>query len=189
MDVKNLCLGVLSEGDATGYDIKKYFECTFSHFFVAGFGSIYPALADLTKDGLVTCREEAQDNRPDKKVYSITASGRAAFVRSLEQTPPRHKIRSEFMVLLHFAHLLSRDRVAAILDERVSNITRDLQMLDGILAEECGGECQLDPGQRFGIGMVHEALRASRDFIVAKREEFLAELDGVKDEDDTRERA
>lgn len=189
MDVKTLCLGVLSEGDASGYDIKKYFECTFSHFFVAGFGSIYPALADLTKDGLVTCREEAQDNRPDRKVYSITPAGRSDFVRSLEQTPPRHKIRSEFMVLLHFAHLLPRERVAAILDERVGNITRDLQMLDGVLAEEDRGDCELAPGQRFGVGMVHEALRASRDFIVAKREEFLAELDESRDEYNNCERA
>ncbi|MDX1443526.1 MAG: PadR family transcriptional regulator [Gammaproteobacteria bacterium] len=177
MDVKTLCLGVLSEGEATGYDIKKYFECTFSHFFVAGFGSIYPALADLTKQGLVTCREEAQDNRPDRKVYSLTEKGRAAFVESLEQTPPRHKIRSEFMVLLHFAHLLPRERVAAIIDQRLGDLTRDLQLIERFFQETKNGECHCEPGQEFGVGMVYEALKASRDFIVARRDAFLDHLD------------
>ena len=60
MDVKTLCLGVLTEGDKTGYEIKRCFEEAFSHFFGAGFGSIYPALADLSRRGLVKklpCRE------------------------------------------------------------------------------------------------------------------------------------
>ncbi len=75
MDVKTLCLGVLTEGDQTGYEIKRRFEEAFSHFFGASFGSIYPALAELSRQGLVTCRSVEQDKRPDKKVYSLTAAG------------------------------------------------------------------------------------------------------------------
>ena len=78
MDVKTLCLGVLTEGDKTGYEIKQRFEEAFSHFFGAGFGSIYPALAELSRQGLVTCQSVEQDKRPDKKVYSLTAAGQSA---------------------------------------------------------------------------------------------------------------
>ena len=54
MDVRTFCLGVLSLGDATGYEIKKQAEDgPFSHFYKAGFGSIYPALARLAADGAV----------------------------------------------------------------------------------------------------------------------------------------
>ncbi|HEY3858944.1 MAG TPA: PadR family transcriptional regulator, partial [Gammaproteobacteria bacterium] len=56
MDVKDLCLGALTYGDATGYDLKKFFESTFSHCFLAGYGSIYPALAELTEEQLVVAR-------------------------------------------------------------------------------------------------------------------------------------
>ena len=45
MDVKTVCLGMLTDGPASGYDLKKQFESTFSHFFAAGYGSIYPALS------------------------------------------------------------------------------------------------------------------------------------------------
>ena len=45
MDTRSICLGVLSMGEATGYEIKKLFEDgPFSHFYDAGYGSIYPAL-------------------------------------------------------------------------------------------------------------------------------------------------
>ena len=54
MDVKTLCLGLLTVNEACGYDLKKTFETSFKHFFPAGYGSIYPALADLAESGLVS---------------------------------------------------------------------------------------------------------------------------------------
>ena len=60
MDVKILCLGVLSRGEASGYEIKKAFEeGPFSHFHQASFGSIYPALNALSAEGLVACRAQS----------------------------------------------------------------------------------------------------------------------------------
>ena len=41
MDVKTVCLGMLTDGEASGYDLKKEFESSFSHFFAAGYGSSY----------------------------------------------------------------------------------------------------------------------------------------------------
>lgn len=176
MDVKTLCLGVLTEGDATGYDIKKYFECTFNHFFVAGFGSIYPALADLTKEGLVTCRAENEANRPERKVYSITDGGRETFLRSLQNTPPRHKVRSEFLVLMHFAHLMPEERLRAIIDERLGELTRDLSMLEQFFARYARGECDCEAGQVFGARMAHAAMKASRDYIDSNRDALLEQI-------------
>ncbi len=80
MDIRTLCLGILTWGDASGYEIKKIFEDRLSYFYEASYGSIYPALTKLTDDGLVSCRAEAQDKRPDKKVYAITPTGRMAFM-------------------------------------------------------------------------------------------------------------
>ena len=54
MDVKTVCLGMLTDGDATGYDLKKHFDSSFGHFYSAGYGSIYPALASLADHGLVS---------------------------------------------------------------------------------------------------------------------------------------
>src|SRR6202012_6279642 len=115
MDVRTICLGILSRGDATGYEIKKLFDDDgYQHFVEASFGSIYPALNRLTAEGLVSVREEAQDKRPDRKVYSITPEGRSAFFASLMKPLPEDKHRSSFAFAMLFAHLLPQSRVAEL---------------------------------------------------------------------------
>ena len=59
---------MLTDGPASGYDMKKCFESSFGHFFPAGYGSIYPALATLARNGLVEFEEVPQEGKPDRKV-------------------------------------------------------------------------------------------------------------------------
>lgn len=178
MDIKTLCLGILTEGEASGYDIKKYFEEVFKYFYVGGFGSIYPALTALARDGLVTCREETQQNRPDRKMYALNPAGRDAFLKSLAATPPRHRIRSEFYVLLHFAHLLPPERLSAILDERLVDVNRVLEELRRVLEASSQGECPFEPAQRFEVELALATLTAHRDFIATNRSALLESING-----------
>ena len=175
MDVKTICLGVLTLEAKTGYEIKKHFEHAFSHFFVAGFGSIYPALRELTRDGLVTCTDITQRKRPDKKVYSITARGRERLMDALLNTPPRHKVRSEFVVLLYFAHLLPSRRLAEILDQRARNIE---EMLDSIDAFE--QQAHPSPSREMVAGLGRAALSAQLEYIREHRDWLLAEIENFQ---------
>jgi len=172
MDIKSICLGVLTLGDKTGYEIKKHFERAFKHFFVAGFGSIYPALSELTGAGLVTCTDVAQEKRPDKKVYSITPEGRERLMDALLTTPPRHKVRSEFVVLLYFAHLLPPDRLAELLDERVRDIEESLRAID-----EFEQRSHPSPSREMVTGLGRAALAAQLDFIRERRDWLLGEIE------------
>jgi DNA-binding PadR family transcriptional regulator len=178
MDVKTLCLGVLSTGDATGYEIKKFFEDSFSHFYVAGFGSIYPALAELTREGLVTCSELEQEKRPAKKVYHLTEAGLEAFRRALSETYPTHRVRSDFMVLLFFAHLLPAQQVGTVLQQRVRDIDAGLAHIDRCMAQ---AEYADSSGAGFAAGFARAVLQAGKDYIAQHREPFLHGL--LKEED------
>ena len=122
MDVKTVCLGMLTDGPASGYDLKKQFESSFGHFFAAGYGSIYPALSSLADSDFVTCEHIPQDGKPDRKVYAITASGRTCLLESLDDPAPGHKIRSDFLATLCFAHLMTSDQVETVLNNLVSEI-------------------------------------------------------------------
>jgi len=115
MDVKTLCLGALTMGDATGYEIRKLFdEGPFGQFYDAGYGSIYPALNTLLKEGLVSVTQMAQEKRPDKKVYRLTDNGMAVFKRALAEPPTKDRFRSEHIVRLFFADYMSRDDLEAV---------------------------------------------------------------------------
>ena len=170
MDVKTLCLGVLTERDLTGYEIKQHFEEAFSHFFVAGYGSIYPALADLTRRGLVECTSVPQEKRPDKKVYSLTVEGREALVDELMATPPRHKIRSEFLVLMVFAHLLPPAKVAEIADAMVAQWDGLLGSIEACMADP---DADMAPGMRFAAGYGQAVMQAARRYVVENKARFI----------------
>src|ERR1700754_1585759 len=117
MDVRTICLGILTRGDATGYEIKNLFQDDgYQHFVEASFGSIYPALNRLTEEGLVSVREEAQEKRPDRKVYSITPSGRSTFIASLLKPLPEDRHRSPFVFAMLFSDLLPPSRTAAMIE-------------------------------------------------------------------------
>jgi len=168
MDVKTVCLGMLSDGEASGYDLKKQFESTFGHFFAAGYGSIYPALSSLHADGLVDCREVAQDGKPDRKVYRITDSGLAHLREALGETNLSHRVRSEFLAAMCFAHLMSAEQIGAILDKRVAELTRYLDMFDEF--DACSGEWT--DGMRFVCGFGRAITEASKRYIEANRDTF-----------------
>ena len=167
MDVKDLCLGALTYGDATGYDIKKFFESTFSHCFLAGYGSIYPALAELTAEKLVTARTVPGQGGPSRKVYHLTAAGRKAFLAKLGKTNPQHKVKSEFLVLMYFAHLLPPAQLDAILDQRLEEIARQLGLIQAL--ERGAGANTGSSGARFVSGFGKAVMTAAEEYIRTHR--------------------
>lgn len=131
MDVRTACLGILTRGDVTGYEIKKLFEDGPYQFFVeASFGSIYPALSRLTKEGLVSVRAEAQAKRPDRKVYSITAEGRRAFLTALTGPMPEDRFRSPFLFAMTFAELMPPERRERLFDDHIATAAAKLAELE-----------------------------------------------------------
>jgi DNA-binding PadR family transcriptional regulator len=170
MNVKTLCLGTLCLMDGTGYDIKKLFEQAFSHFNSASFGSIYPSLNRLEQEGLISLRMEPGVRHPDRKVYSITDAGRQAFMNELVSTDPTEQLRSEFLVLMFFAHLLPTERLAQLLDQVSDRYREVLVYLESI--QDCTTNTA---GIRFTIDLGIATLRAKLDCIQANRAKLLAE--------------
>ncbi|EFO29590.1 transcriptional regulator, PadR family protein [Roseibium sp. TrichSKD4] len=136
MSVRTLCLAILTFGDATGYEIRKEStEGRFSYFDDASFGSIYPALARLEADGMVTVREEQQQGKPARKVYSITEAGRDEFLASLCEPQAADTFKSPFLLIALYAKDLGPDVIRRALDRRKEQVLAELKML-----EDCGDE-------------------------------------------------
>lgn len=130
MSVRRLCLAMLSAGDATGYEIRK--ESTsgcFSYFEDASYGSIYPALAKLEADGLVTMREERLPGKPARKVYSITQAGRAALLDMLQEELPPDIFRSPFLLVAMCANQAGGASIRRALDQQIEQTRSKLNQL------------------------------------------------------------
>jgi PadR family transcriptional regulator AphA len=171
MDVKTVCLGMLTDGPATGYDLKKEFESSFGHFFAAGYGSIYPALSWLADNKLVSCEEIPQEGKPDRKVYRITDEGHQFLRTALKNTRPCHKVRSEFLATMCFAHLMDKDDVQAVLDHRLTEIDRYKELFRSI---EQDGMCEWPEGAKFVLGFGKAIAAAMETYINENRHPLAA---------------
>lgn len=174
MDVKTVCLGMLTDGAASGYDLKKQFESTFGHFFSAGYGSIYPALSSLAEDGMVDCEEIPQEGKPDRKLYRITDAGREHLLTALDKPDPSHKVRSEFLATMCFAHLMTGKQIRAVLEHRLDEIRQYLEMFESFEADDAHKSC---PGMRFVCGCGKAVMKAMQDHIEAHGHELNDDTD------------
>jgi PadR family transcriptional regulator, regulatory protein AphA len=171
MNVRTLCLGVLSFGEASGYEIKKEIEeGLFNHFIDASFGSIYPALTQLNAEGLVTLRAEEQTSRPDKKVYAITATGQQYLAKSIVVIPARDKYKSEFLFEMLFQELLPKDFMRLAIEKQLTDLKEDLKRI-----EECRGDGPPSVGGEFVAGYGEAVLGAGVKYL----EQKLSQLDDV----------
>ena len=81
-------LGLLSYQESTGYDLAKKFEDSLNNFWHAQRSQIYRELDRLETSGSVRSRQVVQDGRPNRRVYTITDSGRRELAEWLAQARP-----------------------------------------------------------------------------------------------------
>ena len=68
MNVKTLCLSILHNREATGYQIRNLsIKGKYGYFSEAGYKAIYQALLDLEKAGHASSHSEKSDGKPRKK--------------------------------------------------------------------------------------------------------------------------
>ncbi len=76
MALEHAILVSLNERSGTGYQLTRRFDRSIGYFWRATHQQIYRTLARMTDQGLVTFTDQPQDGKPDKKVYSVTDTGR-----------------------------------------------------------------------------------------------------------------
>lgn len=76
-------LGLISNGDKTGYEIMTVFRDSLSHFWMAQTSQIYRELQVMEKAGWISRTHVPQTGKPDKNVFSITPTGHDELVRWL----------------------------------------------------------------------------------------------------------
>lgn len=162
MNVRTLCLSVLYDGEATGYDIRQLCaDGEFSYFVEASYGSIYPALAKLEDEKLVASRTEQQSGKPARKVYIITDAGRRAFAEELSGPLGEDVFRSPFLLFARFAHILPRELVEQRVTEFLERTVEGRRKMDEVNEQATCGPADkwvLDYG-RAVLGVAEHHLR------------------------------
>ena len=103
-------LGFLHAGPMTGWDLMATAELVIGDFWSLTRSQVYRELAAMDRAGLVTAGETGpRDRRP----YSLTEAGRAAFREWLEREPGPEQIRYPLLLTIAFGRHLAPERLAA----------------------------------------------------------------------------
>ena len=136
MEKKLLILGLLISHGMHGYQLNEMLEHNPGTPISLKKSNAYKLLADMEKEGWVTHTQEQEGNRPQKRVYSVTEDGEAAFYRLLRENLSSHP-SPEFpgVVGLDFLYLLSAEEASALLKTRLEVVEEKFQQLDDIDVE------------------------------------------------------
>lgn len=186
MDLKTVLLGFLTRGSLTGYELRRLMQRSVGYFFGASYGSIYPALRDLEGAGLVRSTLVVQEDRPNKKVYEITAEGRDRFRARLgEGSPADDSYRSELLMHLFFGEDHDPERLVEMVGEYADRCRAKLESLRGVEDEFGEG---MSPYQRMCLRSGLSQFRCRIEW-AAEVEEQLRALVGRRTGDEARDEA
>ena len=144
-------LGLLGWAPRTGYEIKQLTDRSTRFFWGASYGQIYPELRRLEGEGLLESREEPRGRVP-RRVYSLTAAGRAALDEWLADSRDQYELRDEGLLKLFFGDLMSKEQLLELVARRRAWYTETVALFRG-LRDEFALEPEDPSGEvlRYGI--------------------------------------
>lgn len=107
--LKHGILGLLNYGEMSGYEIMEVFRDSLNYFWKATTSQIYRELQGLEQKGWVGKQIVEQLGKPDKKIYSITESGRAELLRWLADDDLGLRMKAPVLMKVFFLGERSTD--------------------------------------------------------------------------------
>lgn len=127
MTIDYALLGMLSWKPLSGYDMKRMMQDSPVMYWSGNNNQIYRSLVKLLKQGYVTNELHYQEGAPDKKIYYLTDSGRAAFMEWVFGTAPEvPEFRKTFLIQLSWAGELPLEQITDLLDRYENTIERQI---------------------------------------------------------------
>jgi DNA-binding PadR family transcriptional regulator len=120
MPLAHAILGFLEYQPMSGYDLKKFFDQSITHFWSATQSHIYKALEKLEKDGMVRSTIIPQEGKPNRKQYETTDEGRVELRQWISTPLPIEGAREAWLIQVFFAHNLENEEIANLFEKRIN---------------------------------------------------------------------
>jgi DNA-binding PadR family transcriptional regulator len=131
MEKKLLLLGLLLSHDMHGYQLNELLKQDPGTPISLNKSNAYKLLSDMDKDGWVTHIQEQAGNRPVRRVYSVTETGKSAFIELLrENLATYHSPEFPSVIGYDFLYLLPPDEINSLLEKRLEVVKIKFQELE-----------------------------------------------------------
>jgi DNA-binding PadR family transcriptional regulator len=122
MSFRYFILGLLAQQPMSGYDVKGYLRSLDWLVGSPSFGSVYSSLHALLEDDLVDVEVIQNEDRPTRKVYSVTEAGTRVLREWISEPLDSSGSLEAFLRRLMLANSLSYEDLVACLWRRRSQV-------------------------------------------------------------------
>jgi len=134
MSLRHGLLGLINYKPMTGYELNKEFCESLGHFWHVRSQQIYKELDAMEKSGWLISERVIQSEKPNKRVYSLTAKGKAEFMDWLSspKLDVKNAMRGKnaFLMRLGFAGETSAEQALDLLHSFREECLVNLQNMD-----------------------------------------------------------
>lgn len=127
-----ILLGLISQKDMAGYDIKKLFNTELSDFWHANHSQIYPELRRLESEGYIEAKTEIVGEKLEKHFYHLTQHGLSVLhhwmKEPLSDVPPS---KDEFPLKVYLIDDATNPLLSDLINEEIARHEAKLLYLKG----------------------------------------------------------
>jgi len=121
--LREAILGLLAIRPMSGYDLSHSYQRALQQIWYALLDQIYPTLRKMQRDGLLRVTVKVQHDRPNRKVYSLTAEGRKLLVLWLLQPALLPRMHRAFLHKLFLLGNVDLARRGELVDDYMGRCT------------------------------------------------------------------
>lgn len=138
MKIEITILGLLSEENLYGYEIKKKIMDRLEDYVDIKFGSIYYAIKKSVENGWVKrVGTEKDSGNPERYIYEILPAGKKYYKKLLKQYLDKNLIHFDIDIVLMFYRSLSEEMKEQFIEDRTAEIkTRIADIENKLKADE-----------------------------------------------------
>lgn len=134
--LKYAILGLINRKPLTGYDITKEFNSGLVNFWYAKHSQIYPELKKLTDEGLISFETIIHGEKLEKKLYTITDSGKKALQKWLKKDDPLEITPKDiFRLKIYFSDEMDNETLVNQFNSALSKHLEKLEYLNNCMYE------------------------------------------------------
>lgn len=153
MSLSYAILSVLVSAPSSGYDLAKRFnpsvEGSVGFFWNASFQQIYRELNRLEEKQWLQSESVQQENRPDKRIYTVTGLGKQQLCQWIAESEEMAPIKDELLVKLYAGHLVSPQIMVAKLEAHRQQHQQRLMIYQQIKTQEFTNPQKLSNSLKF----------------------------------------
>jgi DNA-binding PadR family transcriptional regulator len=165
MALSHALLTALHDAACSGYDLAKKFDGSLGFFWSASHQQIYRELTKLEEQSYITAAVVQQVNRPDKKVYKLTETGKNYLQQWIARPSTVPAIKDELLVKLFAGDLVEPAVILCELEHHRAQHQDILNTYKLIEQKLFANVAALSPNRRYQYLTLRLGLRSETEWL------------------------